>query len=249
MIDLHCHLLPGVDDGPGSLDDALAMCRVAVADGTSHAVVTPHIHPGRWDNNRESIKHACAGLQQRLRQLGIDLELGFAAEARLSDEVLRLVETDQVPFYGKLDGYQVMLLEFPHGHIIPGSEKLVKWLLRRGIRPLIAHPERNRQVMRDISCLQPFLDMGCLLQLTAGAVTGHFGPGAGSVAQQLLKRDAVAVVASDGHNLVARRPELGRAFRHIAQHFGQPRAERLMLRTPAALVSEQFAGRSVNLAG
>ena len=157
MIDLHCHLLPGIDDGPDTLEQSLELCRIAVADGTTHAIVTPHIHPGRWENNRASIAKQCQSLQAALADKDISLQLGFAAEVRLTDQVMQQIADDDIPFYGEVDGYKIMLLEFPHGHIIPGSEKLAQWLLNQGIRPMIAHPERNKQLKKDVSQLQPFI--------------------------------------------------------------------------------------------
>ena len=240
MIDLHCHLLPGVDDGPATLEEALRLCRIAVADGITHAVVTPHIHPGRWDNTRDSIQQDCQTLQSQLDGKSIPLQLGFAAEVRLTDQIMLLVESDEIPFYGEVDGYKVMLLEFPHGHIIPGSDKLVGWLLKQNIRPLIAHPERNRQVMKDPTQLHPFLEAGCWLQLTAGAVLGDFGERAQEIARQLLRDGAIKVIASDGHNTRARQPRLKQAFATICAEYGQERALDLMHRNPATIIASQF---------
>jgi protein-tyrosine phosphatase len=245
MIDLHCHLLHGIDDGPSTLEESLALCRLAVADGITRAIVTPHIHPGRWENNRTSIYAACNSLQHTLDDHEIPLQLGFAAEVRLTDRIPEQVARDDIPFYGEVDGYQVMLLEFPHGHIIPGSHKLAQWLLDRGIRPMIAHPERNRQIMKNISQLQPFIDSGCWLQVTAGSVIGHFGARSQSIAHQLLENDAVMVLASDGHNASARPPALRQAFDSIAAQYGGERARRLMLDTPVAIVAGQFVGSTL----
>jgi protein-tyrosine phosphatase len=245
MIDLHCHLLHGIDDGPATLEESLALCRLAVADGITRAIVTPHIHPGRWENNRTSIEAACNSLRRVLDEHDIPLQLGFAAEIRLTDSIPEQVATNDIPFYGVVDGYQIMLLEFPHGHIIPGSHKLAHWLLDRGIRPMIAHPERNRQIIRDVSQLQPFIDAGCWLQLTAAAVTGHFGEKSQSVAHELLANDRVMVLASDGHNARTRPPSLSQAFDSITRQYGEERARRLMLDTPAAIVAGQFAERAL----
>jgi len=130
------------------------------------------------------------------------------------------------------------MLEFPHGHIIPGSIKLVEWLLQRNIRPLIAHPERNKQVMKDPGHIQPFIDAGCWLQLTAGSFTGGFGDNAQGVAWQLLHDDVVKVVASDGHNAKARPPGMKQAFARISQEYGEDRALRLMLDAPASIIHQ-----------
>jgi protein-tyrosine phosphatase len=245
MIDLHCHLLHGIDDGPATLEESLELCRLAVADGITRAIVTPHIHPGRWENNRSSIDAACNDLQQALDAHDIPLQLGFAAEVRLTDSIPEQVARDDIPYYGEVDGYRIMLLEFPHGHVIPGSHKLAQWLLDRGIRPMIAHPERNRQIMKDASQLQPFIDLGCWLQVTAGSVTGHFGERSQSVAHQLLANDTVMILASDGHNARARPPALSHAFDSIARQYGEDRARRLMLDTPVAIAAGQFTERTL----
>ena len=244
MIDLHCHLIPGVDDGPNTLEESLKLCRIAVADGISHAICTPHIHPGRWENTRHSIAQQCDHLQQQLNQQGIPLHLGFAGEVRLTDRIMDQVENEEIPFYGAVDGYSVMLLEFPHGHVIPGSEKLVAWLLDRNIRPLIAHPERNRQLMKDPAQIGPFVTAGCWLQITAGSLLGNFGARAQKTADLLLRNDMVAVLASDGHNAAARQPVLKRAFSLVVDRFGTDKARQLMLQTPGIIAGGQFGERA-----
>jgi protein-tyrosine phosphatase len=240
MIDLHCHLLPGIDDGPDTLEESLELCRIAVADGITLAIVTPHIHPGRWENTRTSIAAACNDLQRTLEQHDIPLRLGFAGEVRLTDRIMQQVADDDIPFYGSVDGYKIMLLEFPHSHLIPGGETLARWLLEQGIRPLIAHPERNKQIMKDAAQLRPFIDAGCWLQVTAGSVTGHFGERSRTIAHQLLQSDMVTVLASDGHNGKVRPPVLRQTFDYIASHYGEQKAQRLMLDTPAAIVQSNM---------
>ncbi|MFV0277084.1 MAG: tyrosine-protein phosphatase [Parahaliea sp.] len=240
MIDLHCHILPGVDDGPDTLEQALELARIAVADGTTHVVATPHIHPGRWNNCRDSILGHVVAYQGELARHGISLQVGFSGEVRLSDNVIGLVAKGDIPFYGEVEGYRIMLLEFPHGHIIPGSEKLVAWLLKRGIRPLIAHPERNKQIMKEPASLLPFIELGCWLQVTAGAVTGGFGERAQAVAELLLQDDLVTVIASDGHNNRARPPKLRQCYQRVAASYGEARAQQLMVERPAAIAASQF---------
>ena len=138
MIDLHCHLLPGIDDGPSTMDQALALARVARSDGITHAVVTPHLHAGRWENFPEDVDRESYVFRSALAAAGIDLKIGCAGEVRLSDEILRWVDEGRVPYYGELDQFRVMLLEFPHGHILPGSDKLVSWLLDQSSRESVS---------------------------------------------------------------------------------------------------------------
>lgn len=240
MIDLHCHLLGGIDDGPAGMDEAIELARIAANDGISHAIVTPHIHPGRWDNSRESIAAHCAALRLALDHAGVELQLGYAAEVRLGEHILGAVADQNIPFYGELDGQHVMLLEFPHGHVLPGSEQLVSWLIKNHIRPLIAHPERNREIMRNPDRLLPFIKQGCLLQVTGGSFLGQFGTAAQNAAIRLMDQDMVFVIASDGHNSGPRPPVLRASMEWVSDRYGEERARCLYRDNPMQLVRTQF---------
>lgn len=241
MIDLHCHLLPGIDDGPDTLEQALELARLAVANGITHSVVTPHIHPGRYENDGASIARSLDAFRQAIVQQDIPLQLGFAGEVRLGPEVLTLVESGQIPFYGELDGHKVFLLELPHSHVPPGADKLVQWLLARNIRPMIAHPERNKDIMRKFDKVQPFVEMGCLFQLTAGSLVGAFGEAAQQCSRHLLELGCISILASDAHNPGYRPPRLDHGRDAAAEIVGAELAQRMVLDRPAALVAGQFA--------
>jgi len=241
MIDIHCHLLPGIDDGAKTLADALDMARVAVGDGINHAVMTPHLHPGRYENTRSSTEQPIREFRAALQREQIPLNISVAAEVRLSPEILQLLDRNEVPFLGELAGYQIMLLEFPHSHIPLGADNLVKTLLQKKIRPIIAHPERNKDVIRDVAKIEPFIEMGCLLQLTAGAVAGNFGEGPQLRAVQLLERGVVFALASDAHNLKKRRPELREGMKAAAKIVGEKAAYALVDKNPRAVVRPGLA--------
>ncbi|MDX1812337.1 MAG: CpsB/CapC family capsule biosynthesis tyrosine phosphatase, partial [Gammaproteobacteria bacterium] len=117
MIDLHCHMLPGIDDGPDTLEQSVAMARLAVKNGIRKAVLTPHLHPGRYDNNFYTIFRKYKEFESVLNLLDIPLELGMAAEIRLGEEILPFFKKAIIPSLGEFDGYKVILLEFPHSHI------------------------------------------------------------------------------------------------------------------------------------
>ena len=236
MIDLHSHLLPGIDDGASSMEEALSLARIAVADGLTHMVLTPHVHPGRFDNHAQSIQPVFAAFEAALVDADIKLSVKTAGEVRLSAEVLAMCASNQLPFLGEWDGKRVMLLELPHSHIPPGSDKLVKWLLGRDILPMIAHPERNKGVMSDIAKLAPFLEMGCLFQLTAMSVTGEFGPQAKQVADEMLDKGWVTVMATDAHNCDRRPPILSKAVSAAAELIGDVEAKRLVWGNPAKII-------------
>jgi protein-tyrosine phosphatase len=236
MIDLHCHLLPGIDDGPATLAESVALARLAVADGITTSVVTPHIHPGRYDNHRKKIEVYLRAFRMALAQQQVPLDVRMGAEVRVCMESFDLLLTDQVPFLGEHKGWRVLLLEMPHSHLPVGALQLVEKLLRMNIRPLIAHPERNRAFMDQPRRIDPFLSAGCWLQLTAGSITGDFGKAAMKVAHQLLDDDAVRVVASDAHNATSRPPRLSGAHAFISQHWDTDLADDLMLHHPRQML-------------
>ena len=236
MIDIHCHLLPGIDDGARTLAEALDMARSAVGNGIDYAVMTPHLHPGRYENTRSSTVEPLREFRAALRTEQIALEISVAAEVRFAIEILSWLEQDEVPFLGEMDGHRIMLLEFPHGHIPHGAENLIQKLLDNKIRPIIAHPERNKDVIRDLTKIQPFVEMGCLLQLTASAVAGHFGEGPHLCARRLLELGVVSVLATDAHNLKGRRPELREGMQAAAEIVGDAAAHALVDKNPWAIV-------------
>ena len=240
MIDVHCHMLPGIDDGPKEWDESIAMARLAVANGITHTVVTPHIHVGRWDNDRSIIARQLSRLRECLAEERIPLQLAMAAEVRIGVEILPLVEAGRIPYLGTYCKQSVLLLELPHSHIPVGTEKLVEWLLKRDILPMIAHPERNKDVMRKLDKIRPFIELGCLLQLTSGAIAGTFGDMAQRRAVDLLNMDAVFAIASDAHNCRQRPPDLEAGRLAACRHIGTVAANRLVYDNPQALTQSRF---------
>lgn len=236
MIDLHAHLLHGVDDGAASLDDSLELARAAVADGIRLSVLTPHVHPGRYRNTLSSLQSRFQDLRDALSDAGIPLEIRLAGEVRLGIESLELLLENEVPFLGEVDGYKVMLLEFPHQMIPVGSKQFVDKLLQMKIRPLIAHPERNKSIMAQPNQLLPFLESGCWLQLTAASLAGRFGESALSCARTLLKNGWAYVIATDAHNLEHRPPHLKAGRDAAAGIVGEAMAEQMVSQRPARIL-------------
>jgi protein-tyrosine phosphatase len=237
VIDLHCHYLPGIDDGAQTLSDSLDLARAAVDAGIHTAVMTPHVHPGRYENTAPTIRKLCAAFQRVLEHQEIPLQIRAGGEVRISSDIIAMVEHDQVPFIGELAGYRIMLLEFPHSHLLLGADKLIKWLLARHIRPLIAHPERNKDVMRNVEKIAPFVQMGCLLQLTGASILGQFGKPAQQTAVTIIERGWASVVATDAHNLRHRPPNLDLAYAALVDIGGESLARQLTQTTPGLVVS------------
>jgi protein-tyrosine phosphatase len=236
MIDLHCHFLPGIDDGPDTLDQALDLARAAVADGITHSVLTSHVDPERYANQHSNLQEAHADFSQHLVAEGIALDVRLGGEARLCAELLDLIADDQVPFLGQVNGWRILLLEFPHQLIPVGSGRFIYSLLKLKIRPLIAHPERNKAVMAHPERIQEFTDAGCWLQLTAGSLAGRFGPVAQSVAFQLVEEGWHCIAATDAHNLTTRPPQLSEGRAVLRTRYGEAIAHSMVVERPGQIL-------------
>ncbi|MCE2570628.1 tyrosine-protein phosphatase [Motilimonas eburnea] len=232
MIDLHCHILPGIDDGADQVSTSLHMLAMARDDGITHSVMTPHIEPGRFDNNQQTIAAAASLIRQQDNSYSFSL----AAEVRLDPQIMLWAKQEVLPFIGRYRQKNVLLLEFPHAHIPPGSDNLTAWLLKQGILPMIAHPERNRAVWEQPAKLLPFIKQGCLMQVTANSLLGGFGERSLLRAKALLEEGHASVIASDAHNLSNRTPKLSAALAKAEQWLGHDKARALVLDTPAEIV-------------
>ena len=208
------------------------MARLAVANGIEESRVTPHLHVGRWQNDLVSIPAAVEAYRRALAEAAIPLAVSFAAEVRASYDILPLIEDGRVPFLGELEGYKILLLELPHSHVPVGIDKLVSWLIGRRIRPMIAHPERNKDILRDAEKIVPFVREGCMLQLTADAVAGEFGPEAATRSAQFLQSGWVTLLASDAHDTVARPPRIAPGRDAAARLIGDEAARQLVEDNP-----------------
>ena len=213
------------------------MLECAVADGISLQVLTPHLHPNRYGNTPRGLRDAFIAFRAALEDEPPRIELRQAAEIRASSELVSLVERDEVPWLGNWSGERVLLLEFPYNNLPLGSIKLVEWLRARHIRPLIAHPERTLELQRAPDRLRPLIEAGCLLQLTAGSLTGVFGAPAHRLAVTLLEQGHVTVLASDCHNLRDRSPSLGPGVVAAAGIIGTEAARELVTTNPGRILN------------
>lgn len=241
MIDIHSHILPGIDDGAQTLEDSIVLAKAAVQNGISHAVCTPHIHFGRYDNTHAIISQACTRLRNALRDHDIKLLISYAAEVRFDVEILGAIERNELPFVGEWCDEKVLLLEFPHGEFPIGATKLTQWLIDHQIRPMIAHPERNKGILERPEYLNDLLEQGCLLQVTAASVTGHFGAKAEKMALSLIAKGHATVIATDAHHIKRRPPLLREAYNIVSKLESQAVAQRLTVDTPWAIAKSHFS--------
>ncbi|MEO3680731.1 CpsB/CapC family capsule biosynthesis tyrosine phosphatase [Shewanella vesiculosa] len=240
MIDLHCHILPNIDDGAKSIDEALGLIALAVEQGVTRMVATPHIHLGFFDNNLQTILSAYGVLSDALALTDLNIEVCVAAEVRITPEILQFIEQQQLPFLGHHQQKDVLLLELPSSHIPPGTDKLIQWLLAHDVLPMIAHPERNRELQAHPDRIMPFVKAGCLLQLTAASLIGDMGPSPQQLSEYLLKRKLYSIVASDCHSLNRRPPKLALAYDAIRQLVDEDYAYSMTTVMPDSISSSLF---------
>lgn len=235
MIDIHCHLLPGIDDGPRDELQALELARALVANGVSYVVCTPHIYAGVFDNTRAEIQACFSSFEVLLKAEHIPLQIAYGAEVRLCGELILWARNGDLPYLGEARGRKTLLIELPDGQVPLGTDKLLFQLCKMGIQPVVVHPERNKQIMMKPALAQVLVDAGAKLQVTASSVIGMFGKPAQDAAATLLKAGLVSVIASDSHNTKGRAPKMREAGEWIEERFGADAVHHMFVDEPGRL--------------
>jgi protein-tyrosine phosphatase len=234
VIDLHCHLLPGIDDGASDLDTALAMARIAAADGITLTACTPHIYPGLYENDAAGIRQAVEGLRANLVQAGIPLQVTVGADIQMIPELVERLSSGAFP---TLHGSRYFLFEPPH-HSVPArfTESLFD-ARASGYVPIVTHPERLTWL--DEAHYGWFVAAareGAWLQVTAGALTGRFGPRPKYWAERMLDDGIVHLLATDAHAAERRPPMLAEGREAAVTWLGPEEADRLVNERPQAVI-------------
>lgn len=233
MIDLHCHILPDIDDGPALMAESLEMARMAVADGISAIVATPHVKELPYPPDRISTR--VEEFRRALNEARIPLKVLAGAD------VSALLEPSLLAPY-TLNGTPYILFEFPHTHVPQNAGQLLFNGILAGLRPIITHPERNPSFVRSPQLLFELVEAGALVQVTAESLTGGFGDEARHCAAYLLRKQMVHFLASDAHSSRQRIPELSRGVAAAERIVGKAAAMKLVQDHPAAVV----AGRELH---
>ncbi|WP_024612036.1 CpsB/CapC family capsule biosynthesis tyrosine phosphatase [Pseudoalteromonas sp. TB64] len=242
MIDIHSHILPGIDDGAKDLSESLALLKIAQNDGITHMVATPHIHLGRFNNSTSHIYNDLANLKSHAQAVGITIKLAVAAEVRLDIELMGLIMANKLPFIGQIDTYNYLLLELPHSHVPQGYDKFIMWLAKQNIKVIIPHPERNRDIQANPFYIERLKQLGCEFQLTASSIEGAWGEQAKSVCENMLKAGFVDYIASDAHSVKRRPPILSKAKNVVRELIGDDRTQALFATNPTRLTESLFCG-------
>jgi protein-tyrosine phosphatase len=228
MVDLHCHILFGLDDGPKLLGDSLAMAEDAIADGITHVVATPHCS-SQFLFDFAAVQAKRDALAEKLHGR---LKLATGCDFHLNHENLLAIRKHPEPFCINQKDY--LLVEFNEFSIPPAMDQTLHELQLAGLRPIITHPERNPILRSQPERLLHWVRLGCFAQITAGSLSGVFGPGAKEDAWNWLTRGLIHFVSSDAHNTARRPLKLRFAYDSIAQQLGEETARALLIENPLA---------------
>ncbi|WP_462411176.1 tyrosine-protein phosphatase [Neobacillus sp. Marseille-QA0830] len=218
MIDLHCHILSELDDGPQHFTECLNMVNAAVNAGITHLFATPHHMNGQFENPKIHILKRVFELNQYLRSENIPLTVHPGQELRLHRDIFLLLENDELLTLD--DKGKFLLLELPSWEVPKYTRDVVYELLLKGITPIIVHPERNRGFLDDYNLLFELVQEGALTQLTAGSILGHFGKKVKSFSEKIVEHHLAHFIASDAHNTISRGFLLKEAEKTITKKFG-----------------------------
>ncbi|MBV8206588.1 MAG: exopolysaccharide biosynthesis protein [Acidobacteria bacterium] len=238
MIDIHCHILPGVDDGSPDWETSLAMCRMAASDGIRHIVATPHAND-EYVYDRERLQGLTDELRSRVAAdpvVGAEgLTLSLGCDFHLSYENFR--DAIQRPERYCIEGTKYLLVEFSDFVIPQNTDELFRQMGDEGIIPIITHPERNAILIRDLNTVLRWAEGGAVVQVTGNSLFGRWGGKAEKAAKWLLERGAVHVLASDAHGTGGRPPVLSEARKIVEKSHGLQMASALVVENPAAIVA------------
>ncbi len=234
MIDLHTHILPGVDDGVKTMDDAVVFARVAVADGVSTIVATPHYREGLYMNSRPDVLAGVLALNERLVAEKIPLLVLPGAEIHISADLVSRVKSGDAPPLA--DNGRTVLFELSMSQYPPDLEQLVFQMRLAGLQVLFAHPERIRYFQDDIARYEAVIRLGAFGQITTGSVTGLFGDDIAEFSEELARKRLVHVVASDAHNTRGRPPVISSAMSRLNSWAGDDFAQRMAEEFPKAFI-------------
>jgi protein-tyrosine phosphatase len=235
LIDLHSHLLPGIDDGSKDLATSLAMARVASTDGISTIACTPHILPGVYNNNGPAIRNAVARLAESITEAGIPISLVTGADVHIAPDLDVRLRDGRVL---TLNDSRYLLLEPPHHVLPPRLDDLIFGLQAAGYFPILTHPERLSWVEGHYDLIRRLVSSSVLMQITAGSVTGRFGRRPRYWAERMLDEGLCHLLATDAHNTEQRAPRMADARDVVAQRLGDDEAINLVLRRPQGILDD-----------
>ncbi len=235
MIDLHSHILPGLDDGPRTMTESVALCKALVAEGVTHAVATPHMFDGVHDVSCEAVYQGVQDLRSELKEAGLPLHILPGAEIRVDPRVLEAAQSGLLISIGA--GERYVLIELPTDIVPPRFDWFLFELQMTGLTPILTHPELNAEIQARLGVLENLIHLGCLVQMSAPSLLGTFGGRPVATARRMLRHGMAHLLSSDCHDLVHRPPRMRAALAEAASVVGVARAEMMVGGRAAAVLA------------
>jgi protein-tyrosine phosphatase len=235
VIDLHSHLLPGIDDGAKDLVMSLAMARMAAADGITTIACTPHILPGVYNNTGSAIRGAVARLRECIAEAGVPISLVTGADVHIAPDLGARLQDGRVL---TLNDSKYLLVEPPHHVLPPRFDDLIFGLQAAGYVPILTHPERLSWIEGHYDLIKRLVSSSVLMQITAGSLLGRFGRRARYWADRMLDEGRCHLLATDAHDTEQRPPRMAEACEIVAERLGDEEAINLVLRRPQGILND-----------
>jgi len=234
MIDLHNHILRGLDDGARDWQESLSMARLAVEDGIEAVVCTPHWVANFFENTRPMVLEAVRAFREKLADADISLTVYPGSELRLEPDIPRKIQSGELLTINDTGRYALIEL---HDHVLPQNLEDFFWELQaQEVTPILSHPERNGAVFKDPMRLYRWVEMGALVQITSSSVLGRFGSVVQKFAMTLLDHQLVHVIASDAHGVTSRTPKLSECRQVVTKIMGQNVTDQLFRGNPEKII-------------
>lgn len=237
MIDMHTHILPGVDDGPATVEESIELLELAEVEGITHILTTPHAYSPHYDVSKEKVLNGLATLQEEVKKRGLKIQLYSGQEIRIHDKVVERIERGEAL---ALANSRYVLLELPSSGIPAYTIAVIQGILNVNKVPIIAHPERNRAIMENPNRLERLITNGALAQVTAGSLAGHFGKAVQKRSLQLVEANLIHAYGSDVHNKKTRPFLFDEGLAYLEKHQHQERVEVLLENNARILSNEEF---------
>ncbi|MFC7786752.1 tyrosine-protein phosphatase [Rossellomorea sp. GCM10028870] len=218
MIDIHSHILPGIDDGASTIYDSIDMAKQAVSEGIHTIIATPHHRNGKYDNVKSDILPLVKEVNDRLREEHINLQVLPGQECRIYGEILEDYQKGDILPLNQVSQY--LFIEFPSSSVPRYAEKLLYDIQVAGLTPVIVHPERNAELIERPEKLYKLVQGGAATQLTASSLTGYFGKNIQKFSQQMIQANLTHFIASDAHNIRNRTFKMEEAMDYIEKKYG-----------------------------
>lgn len=236
LYDMHCHIVPHVDDGADNMEEALKMLKIEYAEGVRHIIITPHFRKGMFETPLEKVQQQFEALRAKASDIGGDgIDLYLGCEFHVNGSMVEMLRSKQVL---TMAGSRYVLVEFSGSSDQTEVRKTLYSLISNGYKPIIAHIERYPKVRGDLDFIEEMVELGAMVQVNAESITGKEGFGTKRFCAKLMKEDLLHFVGTDGHGSSYRVPKLKDAYNRVAKKMGEDYAEQIFITNPERMIKK-----------